>query len=203
MKSIGILKSKKDENLKTPFKLHIPFFQFLDINPENLGWTGTSIALALPGGIRTGFTKGQIYYGDLVASTPFENALHSVELQGKVIKEIFEFSFISEIITVPQVSGLKVVYDLKRELNDKVVSIEVLCRICENNVPKYEPIDYEKYYRVAMPSYMSGGGDGFVMIPENSRNLIYGPLDIEALEKYTEKNSPIIKPPSAGRITFV
>lgn len=148
--------------------------------------------------------KGKIVYGDLVASTPFENLLHSIELQGKVIKEIFEFSVENENSkSLLQVSGLKIVFDMKKTVNNRVVSIEVLCRICENNVPKYEPIDYEKNYRIAMPSYLAEGGDSFSMIPRNSRNLIIGPVDIDALTKYIEKQSPIIKPPLTGRITFV
>lgn len=33
-------------------------------------------------------------------------------------------------------------------------------------MPKYEPLDLEKVYTVAMPSYMVGGGDGFNMIKD-------------------------------------
>lgn len=178
--------------------------QFLDISPDNQGWTGTAIALALPGGIRSGLMKGKIVYGDLISSTPFENILHSIELQGKFLKETFEFSVLNENSkSLLQVSGLKVVFDMKNTANNRVVSIEILCRICENNVPKYETIDYEKFYRVAMPSYLADGGDNFTMIPKNSRNLIVGPVDIDALTNYIEKHSPMIKPPLTGRITFV
>lgn len=31
-------------------------------------------------------------------------------------------------------------------------------------MPKFEPLDLEKTYTVAMSSYMVGGGDGFDMI---------------------------------------
>jgi 5'-nucleotidase len=160
--------------------------------------------LALAGGIRASLLKGDIVYGDLVASTPFENLVHSIELQGKVIKEAMEFAFVDESFkNLLQVSGLRVVFDLSKEINNRVVSIDVLCRICEDNIPKYEPIDLEAFYRVAMPSYLADGGDGFTMIPTNSRNLIYGPRDIDALEDYIAKHSPIIKPPMSGRIMFV
>jgi 5'-nucleotidase len=160
--------------------------------------------LALAGGIRASLLKGDIVYGDLVASTPFENLVYSVELPGKAIKEALEFAFLDETSkNLLQVSGLKVVFDLSREANNRVVSIDVLCRICENNIPKYEPIDLEAFYRVAMPSYLAEGGDHFSMIPTNFRNLIYGPRDIDALTDYITKHSPIIKPPMSGRIMFV
>lgn len=33
-------------------------------------------------------------------------------------------------------------------------------------MPKYEPIDPERTYKVTMPSYLVDGGDGFSMIKE-------------------------------------
>lgn len=149
-------------------------------------------------------TKGEIIFGDLFTTTPFENTLHSVELQGKYIREGLEFSMSGVgYLNLLQVSGLHVVFDMKREPHNRVVSLDVLCRICEGNIPKYGPIDDEKYYRVVMPSYLAEGGDGFAMFGEQSRNTIYGPRDVDALANYVERNSPLSKPPSAGRITFL
>jgi 2',3'-cyclic-nucleotide 2'-phosphodiesterase (5'-nucleotidase family) len=149
-------------------------------------------------------TNGKIFYGDLVTTTPFENLLHSVELQGKVIREALEFSVADEnSVILLQLSGLRVIYDLKKEPYNRIVLLNVLCRICERDIPKYEQIDDEKVYRVSMPSFLAGGGDGFTMIEENSRNTIYGPRDIDALTNFIEKNSPLNKPLLAGRISFV
>lgn len=159
--------------------------------------------MTAPGGIRAGLTKGEIFYGDLVTTTPFENLLHSIELQGKVIREALEFSVANEdSMIILQVSGLRVVYDMTKEANKRIVQLDVLCRICDRSVPKYEPIDEEEFYRVSMPEFLALGGDGFTMIGEKSRNTIFGPRDIDALTAYVEKNSPINMPPLAGRITF-
>lgn len=174
------------------------------IKPDNEGWTGAAISLAVPGGVRAGLTAGEIFYGDLITTTPFGNALHSVELQGKVILEALEFSVANPNSTITlQVSGLKVVFDMKKDVNKRVVSLFALCRVCENNIPKYEPINDEKYYRVVMPSFLAGGGDGFTMIAAGARNPIVGPVDIDALTSYVERNSPLIMPAATGRIKFI
>lgn len=176
--------------------------QFLDIKPDNDGWCGATISLTVPGGIRAGLTRGEIFFGDLVTTTPFENLLYSVELQGKVIKEALEFSVANEdSLILLQVSGLRVVINMENQANNRVVSIDALCRVCV--VPRYEPIDAEKYYRVVLPSFLADGGDNFTMIAEGVRNIIYGPRDIDALKSYVEKTSTFSIPSLTGRITFV
>lgn len=60
--------------------------------------------------------------------------------------------------------GIRVEYDLSKPVNQRAVSLSILCTECR--VPKYEPLDLDKTYTVAMPSYMVGGGDGFSMIKE-------------------------------------
>lgn len=143
-----------------------------------------------------------IFYGDLVTTTPFENLLYSVELQGKFIKEAMEFSVADENSKILlQVSGLKIVYDMKRDPYDRIIELSVLCRDCD--VPHYEPINTDELYRVIMPSFLSGGGDGFTMIGENVKNVIHGPRDIDALNDYFDKFSPFALPPVSGRITFI
>lgn len=130
--------------------------------------------------------------------------MFSVELEGKVIKEALEFSVAKEnSLMLLQVSGLKVVYNMTNEPYDRVVSLDALCRVCENDIPRYEPIVAEKFYRVVLRSFLAGGGDGFTMIGEGVRNPITGPLDIDALTDYVKKFSPFNLPPLTGRITFV
>ncbi|CRK87057.1 CLUMA_CG000820, isoform A [Clunio marinus] len=177
-------------------------YAFLHNNPDNEGWTGASIALVNPGGIRAGLSRGDIVYGDIITTTPFENSVHNIELQGKFIRQSLEFSVANnESLILLQVSGLKVVYNMANEANNRIVSLDVLCRVCD--VPRYEPIDDEKFYRLAMPDFLAGGGDGFTMIGENKRNTIVGPLDIDALENFIYKNSPMTLPFVMGRIMFL
>jgi 5'-nucleotidase len=143
-----------------------------------------------------------IFYGDLVTVNPFENSLYSVELQGKIIRQAMEFSVANDESSILlQVSGLKIVYDMKRDPNDRIIELNVLCRACD--IPRYESIEDEQFYRVIMPSFLADGGDGFTMIGENVKNIIHGPRDIDALSDYIEKFSPFALPPVSGRISFV
>lgn len=178
------------------------FSQFLDIKPDDEGWTGATIALNVPGGIRAGMLAGDILYGDLSTTTPFGNNLHSVELQGKVIWEALEFGVSNpEFGKLLQVSGLKAVFDLSKPFNHTLISVDVLCRLCA--IPRYETLDSETFYRVAMPDFLARGGDGFSMIANGARNLIVGPVDLVALENYVAKFSPFNVPQALGRITFI
>lgn len=157
-----------------------------------------------PGGIRAGLSRGTIVYGDLITTTPFENDLVSIEIQGKYIREALEFSVRNlDSIILLQVSGLKVVYDTKRNESQRVVSVHALCRICENNVPRYELLEDEKNYRVVMASFLADGGDDFTMIGDNAKNKIIGKRDIDALTDYVEKFSPLIVPNALGRIIVI
>jgi 5'-nucleotidase len=160
--------------------------------------------MTIPGGIRSGLTQGNLFYGDLVTTMPFENLLYSVELQGKVIKEALEFSVAdSNSLILLQVSGLKVVYNMLNDPYNRMVSLHTLCRVCVNNIPKYEQVNDEAFYRVVMPDFLARGGDGFQMIADHGRYIIFGPRDIDALSSYVEKNSPINMPPLMGRISFI
>ncbi len=87
-------------------------------------------------------------------------------------------------------SGIKIVYNMTNPIGQRVVSIDLLCNEC--TVPKYYPLDRTKMYRIAVNSYMVGGGDGFSIINEEKRNHIIGPLDMDVLTRYVEKQSPIM-----------
>lgn len=155
-----------------------------------------------PGGIRTGLSAGNVIYADLIATTPFENTLLSVELPGAAIREALEYSVSNlKSLRIMQVSGIKVVYNLKRDAYSRIVDLKVLCQACE--IPKYEPIDDSKYYRVVLADYIAAGGDGFSMFPKYIRNVVTGIKDVDALSDYIENISPVNIPHKLGRITFV
>ena len=65
-------------------------------------------------------------------------------------------------IVFTYISGVRVVYNLKKERSNRVVSVEVRCSSCD--IPEYSLLDLEEYYMVVTNNYMVGGGDGFNMI---------------------------------------
>ena len=123
----------------------LKFRQFLDIKTEGgeEGWTGATIALANPGGIRAGLAKGDIVWGDLAITTPFENKLHCFELPGKAIRDAFEFSAANlESPILLQVSGLKVVYNISVLYSHHKKTVFVQC----STGPEIAIKSFEKLY---------------------------------------------------------
>lgn len=84
-------------------------------------------------------------------------------------------------------------------IGQRVISIDVLCNEC--TVPKYYPLDLTKIYRVAINSYMAGGGDSLI-VNEYIQNHFVGPLDMDVLVRYLERKSPIMTG-IEGRTTIV
>ncbi len=65
-----------------------------------------------------------------------------------------------------QVSGMRVVYDITKPNGQRVKKLLVRCKDCR--VPHYLPIDNETVYKIAIPSYIATGGDGFTIFRENA-----------------------------------
>lgn len=112
----------------------------------------------------------------MVTMSPFENVLNTIDIKGKYIKEALEFgvqyvdlynSVTSSYIFL-QVSGLKIVYDFYKPVGQRVVGLKVRCIQCD--YPVYEEFDEEKVYRIAGPSFLIDGGDGFSMFPQYGTN---------------------------------
>lgn len=124
-----------------------------------------------------------------------------MEVQGKYIKEALEYGVRYDSPSVMQVSGIKVVYNMTAPINSRILTLDVLCRVCD--VPKYDPINSEEWYRIVMPSFIALNGDNFAMIRDNRRNHKVGVLDIDALTEYVEQISPIGITGVKGRITLL
>lgn len=65
-----------------------------------------------------------------------------------------------------QVSGIKVIYDISRPNGSRVKSLKVLCKACRE--PSYVPLNLTQIYKVAVPTYIATGGDGFVILRDKA-----------------------------------
>lgn len=57
------------------------------------------------------------------------------------------------------VTGLHASYDGSRPPNQRVLNVTIRCIECD--VPVYEPIQLDKYYRMVSHNFLGNGGDGF------------------------------------------
>ena len=168
---------------------------------EEGAWTFATIAITNPGGVRGSLEPGPLTYSNLVTTTPFENTIDKMEVQGKYIKQAFEFSARFASPSILQTSGVRVVYNMTKPAYSRIHSLKVLCRICE--VPRYEEIQDETWYRVMLNNFILQNGDNFAMLRDNMRNHQVGPVDIDTLAKYVEAKSPITIMPPYGRVSFI
>lgn len=171
------------------------------LESDDEGWTYATVAITNPGGVRGSLAAGQLTYSDLVTTTPFENTIDTMELEGKYIREALEFSVRYDSPSVLQIAGMKVVFNMTKPAYEKIVSLDILCRLCD--VPKYEPVEENTWYRVAVNNFLLNNGDNFDMIRDNGRNHKVGAVDIDALTNFVEKNSPITLVSPRGRTSFV
>uniref|UniRef100_A0A8C4RF04 5'-nucleotidase n=1 Tax=Erpetoichthys calabaricus TaxID=27687 RepID=A0A8C4RF04_ERPCA len=139
--------------------------------PDEKYWNHVGVCILNGGAIRAPIDEraanGQITLEDLFSVMPFGGTFDLVELKGSTLKAAFEHSVkrhgeaTGEFL---QVSGIRVVFDLSKTPGQRVSSLEILCTQCR--VPHYEPLDLNKVYRVALPSYIASGGDGYQMIKQ-------------------------------------
>ncbi|XP_044021655.1 snake venom 5'-nucleotidase-like [Siniperca chuatsi] len=173
---------------------------------SELQWNHVGICMLNSGAIRTAinerYKNGSITMEEILTVLPFGGTFDLVQIKGSTVKKAFEHSVHSygnksgEFL---QVSGIHIEYDLSKPVNQRVVSVSMLCTACR--VPKYEPLDLEKTYTVVMPSYMVGGGDNFTMIKEELLKHNTGDMDVSVFSKYISDMKRVY-PAVEGRITF-
>jgi len=149
--------------------------QFAQRSTSEFSWTPVAIAVTNSGGIRSSFERGDITESDLLTVLPFGNTIVAVSLTGEDLKAMLEFAagrvkaernatggnggFL-------QVSGLRYVLDARRPVGERVSHLRARCAQCLS--PRYRPVELGDVYRVAVNSYMLGGGDGHEILKTRS-----------------------------------
>ncbi|MDB4974010.1 MAG: ushA [Myxococcaceae bacterium] len=153
--------------------------------------TGADVALMNQGGIRSGLDAGEIRWGALFAIQPFSNAIVTMELTGAQLARVLEQQWESrDMPHMLQVSGLRYRWDPARPVGSRVVSVTVAG----------QPLVPSKSYRVALNSFLAGGGGGFSQLREG-KNMHTGAIDLDLLVTYIERQGKPIEAQVEGRIT--
>jgi 2',3'-cyclic-nucleotide 2'-phosphodiesterase (5'-nucleotidase family) len=124
------------------------------------GANGADIAITNGGGIRADkqYDAGTVLTRrDILTELPFGNVTVVTEVTGQQVHDALENGF-SQVENgagrFPQVSGLKVVADLKQPAGSRVVSVMV----------GDKPLDLAATYTVATNDFMLNGGDGYTAL---------------------------------------
>lgn len=167
------------------------------------------IALMNPGGIRAGLTyaasgaegDGVVTYGEAYTVQPFANTVNLVSLTGAQVVTALQQQVSGANEAAPKIlqisEGLTYTLDLTKTGAARVVAGSVKL--------DGAPIDPAATYRVAMNSFLAGGGDGFTELGKGTGVLVGGD-DLAAFESYLTANSSATAPypvPTADRVTVV
>jgi len=124
------------------------------------GANGADIAITNGGGIRADrqYDAGTVLTRrDILTELPFGNVTVVTEVTGQQVLDALENGF-SEVENgagrFPQVSGLKIVVDLKQSPGSRIVSVMV----------GDKPLDPNATYKVATNDFMLKGGDGYTAL---------------------------------------
>ncbi|MYX45828.1 bifunctional metallophosphatase/5'-nucleotidase [Streptomyces sp. SID89] len=167
------------------------------------------LALMNPGGIRSdlvhkasgGEGDGVVTYGEAFTVQPFSNTVNLVDLTGAQLITALQQQVSGPNEASPKIlqisAGLTYTLDLTRSGAARVVADSVRLNGAA--------IDPAATYRVAMNSFLAGGGDGFTELGKG-KNPLVGADDLKAFNDYLTANSSAsspIAPPAADRITVV
>ncbi|MFE2317129.1 bifunctional metallophosphatase/5'-nucleotidase [Streptomyces sp. NPDC059441] len=167
------------------------------------------LAVMNPGGIRAGLTyaasggegDGVVTYGEAYTVQPFANTVNLVNLTGAQVITALQQQVSGANGAAPKIlqisKGLTYTLDLTKTGADRVVTGSVKLN--------GTAIDPTATYRVAMNSFLAGGGDGFTELGKGGDVLVGGD-DLAAFESYLTANSSATAPypvPTADRITVV
>lgn len=167
-------------------------------------WSHVSAAILNAGAIRTSVDEqshnGSITMEDLLAVLPFGGTFDLVQLSGATLRKVFEFSvrrYGSGTGEFLQVSGLAVEFDTSRPPGSRLRRLDVVCTGCQ--VPRYQPVQDQEVYTVALPSYLVAGGDGYSMIAKEMLKHNSGDLDVSVVSDYISQKQQVF-PTVEGRI---
>ncbi|WP_420000420.1 bifunctional metallophosphatase/5'-nucleotidase [Streptomyces boninensis] len=166
------------------------------------------LALMNPGGIRADLTHkasgsegdGVVTFGEAFTVQPFSNTVNLVDLTGEQLVKALQEQVSGANEASPKIlqisDGLTYTLDMTKAGAARVVADSIKLN--------GDAIDPAKTYRVAMNSFLAGGGDGFKTLGQGKNPLVGGD-DLAALGDFLAKSSAAepIAPPKADRIKVI
>ncbi|MEV0256240.1 bifunctional metallophosphatase/5'-nucleotidase [Streptomyces sp. NPDC050732] len=167
------------------------------------------LALMNPGGIRSDIVHrasgsegdGVVTYGEAFTVQPFSNTVNLVDLTGAQLVTALKQQVSGANQASPKIlqvsDGLTYTLDMTKSGADRVVADSIKLN--------GKALDPAATYRVALNSFLAGGGDGLPELGKGTKPLV-GADDLKALNDYLTANSSAdkpIAPPKADRITVV
>jgi 2',3'-cyclic-nucleotide 2'-phosphodiesterase (5'-nucleotidase family) len=158
---------------------------------------GADVAVVNGGGIRTDriIPAGPLTKRDVHGLLPFTNAVMKLAVSGTRLRETLEQGLAGLERGgggYLQVSGLRVTYDPRRPIGQRVLSVDV----------DGAPLDLAQIYTLAVVDYVAGGGDGITAL-RDARVLVDAVTGPQVADVVLDAiaTSGIISPRIDGRLT--
>jgi 5'-nucleotidase len=149
------------------------------------------IAFITTGSLRADITQGNVTWGELYAVQPFSSTVLSMTLTGDQVRDVLEQQW--QTPSPPHnlaVSGLSYTFDDGKPAGGKITEIWVNGTLLDPNAN----------YTAAMVDFLATGGDGYTAFTEGT-DLVYGPVDIDALVMYMGSLPEPVDAKAEARIT--
>ncbi|HEX4976808.1 MAG TPA: 5'-nucleotidase C-terminal domain-containing protein [Nocardioides sp.] len=159
------------------------------------------VALMNPGGIRQDLVENadnDVTYGAAFNVQPFNNYVVSQDLTGAQLLAVLNEQWNGRNentdptkYNVLQVSGLSYTWDVSdaAAVGGNALVGDVLVDADRDPATPMVPVDPAATYRVAVNSFLAGGGDGFPTLADGT-NVHFGGLDIDSLARFLEAHDP-------------
>jgi len=144
-------------------------------------FSNADIGIINSGSIRADLNKGDITLEELINIYPFVDKFHVVEINGKSLKKLLEYSYQLTYGFV-QLSGVTITYNSQNLEGHRLINATI----------NGKPINESKKYTVASSSFLANGGDGFEMLEKgrlisiSEANLIDYYIDYIRSKKHLE-----------------
>jgi 5'-nucleotidase / UDP-sugar diphosphatase len=155
------------------------------------------VGLLNGGGIRTDriIPAGPLTKRDIHGLLPFTNAVMKLAVSGARLRETLEQGLAGLERGgggYPQISGLRVTYDPRRPVGQRVLTVDV----------NGTPLDAAQIYTLAVVDYVAGGGDGVTAL-RDARVLIDAVAAPQLADVVLDAivTSGTISPSTGGRLT--
>ncbi|KPM01467.1 bifunctional UDP-sugar hydrolase/5'-nucleotidase UshA [Vibrio splendidus] len=133
--------------------------------------TSADLAIMNSGGIRDSIEEGEVTYRDILKVLPWGNSVVTVELAGDELK-----TYLLAVLQKTPGSGGYV----QRSSNFAAIDGEIFL-----NGNKLVPT---QTYKLALPSYVSRGGDGYPKLNKHSSYIDTGYVDADVLKEFLAKS---------------
>lgn len=135
------------------------------------------IGIMNSGGVRASLPEGDVSYKDILTVQPFGNMISTLDLKGQELVDFLTIVALKQTDTggYPQLAGISMVVDRStKTISDVKIG--------------GQPLDMNKTYKVSIPDYLTGGGDGYPVMKNHPTYVNTGFIDAEMLKKYFEEN---------------